>query len=107
MTRPTPRATTANGRPRVKALEFRTIQPLASVSRIAFFLFKIPASRRSGAQLRSRLVPLRGHKGRDQGAFAAGTPTKESYSRATTPATIATSARLNTYQLNGFPPIWR
>src|SRR5207247_2790667 len=44
---------------------------------------------------------------RDQGAFAAGTPTKESYSRAATPATIATSARLNTYQLKVWPPIWR
>src|SRR5439155_844254 len=37
--------------------------------------------------------------GRDQGAFAAGTPIKESYNKAMTPATMATSARLNTYQL--------
>ena len=36
---------------------------------------------------------------RDQGAFAAGTPRKESYNRPATPATMATSARLNTYQL--------
>src|ERR1700744_5631175 len=101
-----PKATAASGRPRVKALELRPIQPLASVSRIAFFLFKVPASRRMGAQLRSRQPPLRVDKGWDQGAFAAGTPNKESYNRAATPATIATSARLKTYQLKGFPAIW-
>ncbi len=43
--------------------------------------------------------PLALRIGRDQGAFAAGTVKKESYSRAATPATMATSARLNTYQL--------
>jgi len=42
---------------------------------------------------------------RDQGAFAAGAPKKESYNRAATPATIATSAKLNTYQLKVFSPI--
>ena len=35
----------------------------------------------------------------DQGAFAARPPTRDSYSSPTTPATMAASARLNTYQL--------
>src|SRR6476661_7759036 len=40
-----------------------------------------------------------GHISRDQGAFTASGPLNESYSRAATPTTIATSARLKTYQL--------
>src|SRR5882724_2913352 len=86
--------------------EFRTIQPRASVSRIGLpvqSFVKSSASRHPGANS----VPFRNVNeprprdriGRDQGAFAAGSPRKESYSRAATPATIATSAKLNTYQL--------
>ena len=66
---------------------------LASVLRIALFL-SISERRRQSSGV---LLPVR--IGRDQGAFAAGTPRKESYNRAATPATMATSARLNTYQL--------
>src|SRR5262249_36129224 len=39
------------------------------------------------------------HFGEDQGAFAALPPARVSYSSPITPATIATSARLKTYQL--------
>ena len=77
-----------------------TIQKLASVSRIALFLFKIS---QGGRRLEARNSAPRVRIGRDQGAFAAGTPRKESYNRAATPATMATSARLNTYQLKVFP----
>src|SRR6202012_4851969 len=105
-TRPIPKGTAARGRPRVKAFEFRTIQPRASVSRIGFLSIQIPASHRLGVQLPPRQPPTGVHKGCDQGAFAAGIPNRESYNRAATPATIATSARLKTYQLKGFPPIW-
>src|SRR5437764_10854616 len=41
----------------------------------------------------------------DQGAFAALPPTVDSYNSATTPATMATSAKLNTYQRNSKPGV--
>src|SRR5450631_3083587 len=57
MTRPTPRATSENRKPRVSARgEICTIQPLASASRIVFFLFilfaKLFSQRRARAQSR-------------------------------------------------------
>src|SRR6185503_14907898 len=59
-----------------------------------------------GPALRGVIAPYRRVRiGRDQGAFAAGTPRNESYNRPATPATMATSARLKTYQLKVFPPI--
>src|SRR5258708_32626577 len=42
---------------------------------------------------------LKARIGRDQGTFAAGTPPKESYNKALTPATNAPPPRLNTDQI--------
>src|SRR5205807_6307902 len=99
ITSPIPSATVESRSARVSArFGFRTIQPVASVLRIVYlskFLKRLPGKQHSAC----------GRISRDQGAFAAGTPRKESYNRAATPATIATSARLNPYQLKVFPPI--
>src|SRR5882724_5503289 len=79
--------------------EFCTIQPRASVSRIGLpvqSFVKSSATRHSGSRHPgASSAPLRNENelrltvriGRDQGAFAAGSPRKESYSRAATPAT--------------------
>src|SRR3981081_4615791 len=57
ITRPTPKATTASRRARVSTPdEFCTIQPLASVSRIVLFPFKI--FRGAHASLRRGSAPL-------------------------------------------------
>src|SRR5690349_1559435 len=42
----------------------------------------------------------------DQGAFAARSPSTFSYNRPATPATMATSARLKTYQSNRHAAVW-
>ena len=112
------RAARRSSRGRCPARRRRAAAP-ASASR------RVPHHPTAGFGLAHRAVPVQDFRGRadsrrsaaprhllrarisrDQGAFAAGTPRKESYSRAATPATIATSARLNTYQLKVFPPIW-
>src|SRR6202163_5085156 len=92
ITRPTPRAATAS---RSALDELCPIQPLALAWRIAIFLF-FHGARRSEAQRYSgrQLSALEVRIGRDQGAFAAGTPREESYNSAATPATIPTARTL-------------
>ena len=75
------------------------IRTAVSVSRIALHPVQIFVERSAASHASRSRIPQPVRIGRDQGAFAAGTPRKESYSRAATPATMATSARLNTYQL--------
>ena len=100
-----PAATTASRSARVSGRQWVLHNPnrwlRSRASRCSCSNF--PQGRRS--QAHSAAPARRARISRDQGAFAAGTPRKESYSRAATPATMATSARLNTYQLKVFPPI--
>src|SRR4029077_14383572 len=102
ITRPTPRAMAASRIVRGSTV-FCIVQKLVSVSRIALVPIQIStrsAGRPSGIVPRLQATYRRRFRiGRDQGAFAAGTPRNESYNRAATPATMATSAKLNTYQL--------
>src|SRR5258708_906745 len=81
ITRPMPRATTANRSARAGALdEFRTIQTLASVLSIALFLFKIfrRVMRRSGAILPAAIFSSRSVLGGSyqpgSGRFCGGYP---------------------------------
>src|SRR5258705_4893322 len=85
ITRPIPNPTTASRSARLSAPgEFRTIQPLASVLRIALFLFKFPEGAHQGRKLpprRAKYSPLSARISRDQGAFAAGTPRRNDTAR--------------------------
>src|SRR5579863_8641712 len=90
-----PRLTERTARPRV-----RPIKLLASILCIALSRPKIALSSKPlGQGGACKSSTLHGYYLPDQGAFAAGIPQKESYNSAATPATIATSAKLNTYQL--------
>jgi hypothetical protein len=88
--------TAASRRARTGALdEFRTT--LALLSRIAMFLSKILQGAGPGVTPPLKVT----HKPyqMDSGRFCGGSPKKESYNSAMTPTTMATSARLKTYQL--------
>ena len=83
----------------VAFVEPHTVNSLVSAFRMALPVQNFRGHRTGEVVAPASYVPLRSRIGCDQGTFAAGIPTKESYNRPITPATIAASARLNTYQL--------
>jgi len=100
--RPMPSAMAASRRARVHRSRRFARSAAGFVHRFSVQMFQQAADSRRNSLLQATFSPD-GPYQPDQGAFAAPTPRKESYRRAATPATMATSARFKHVPIVVFP----